>query len=66
MGKRMIPKYPFQVHVQYKVGEKRHIETRNYETLIAASVAAIIFRKKPAVTRVQVCMIVDETHHTGG
>lgn len=62
----MIPKYPFQVHVQYRLGEKRLIETRNYETLIAASEAAIVFRKKQSTTRVQVTMIIDETHHTGG
>jgi hypothetical protein len=62
-----IPKYPFQVHVDYKHGDNMTRTAKNFEHLVQAEDFAGKERKKGNVRRVQVLMVLDDVtlHGTG-
>ena len=70
----MIPKYPFQIRVTFRVGgsDKRSQETRNFEFIEEAIAYRIMIMRKANVIQVQTLVVLDETgtnnrdnHHAG-
>lgn len=57
----MIPKYAFQVWVDYKLGNgEMKRETRNYETMQGAHAYAGSAMRKQRVSRVRVAVVLEE------
>lgn len=60
-----IPKYPFQVHVDIRNGDKVTRISKNFEHLVQAEDYANKARKAAQTRRVQVLVVIDDVTLTG-
>jgi hypothetical protein len=56
----MPTKYPFQIRVTHKVGDKLLMRTHHYETLIAAATSSQVFLRKVGVRRIEILMVLED------
>lgn len=56
-----VPRYPYRVIVAKRIGDALQLEQYNEENLIGAMVRRTAELTKARVTRVEICMVLDES-----